>query len=101
MNGIKPKKECHQMQATRVVRFTEEEAREKLGRRVRALVEFSGVPMGTVGQVVDVYGTRTGTFDVVVEWNLPLRESPLRDRFAKEPYEHMLSENFNVNFAFA
>jgi hypothetical protein len=81
------------MHTKQVVRFTEDEAKEKLGRNVHSLVEFSGVPMGTAGRVVGLHRTREDAFDVVVEWSLPVREKPLQDRFAKQPYEHMLSEN--------
>lgn len=79
------------MQTKSVERFTEKEAREKLGRSVRSLIEFAGVRMGTYGEVVDVYEFEKGNFDVVVKWDLPLRET-LRDRFAKGPYEEFLCE---------
>lgn len=89
------------MRTKPVIRFTEEEARQKCGRQVRTLVEFSAVPMGTLGRIVEIYQTEEGSFDVVIEWELPLRESPLRDRFAKEPYEQMLTENVNTVLAYS
>jgi hypothetical protein len=72
-------------------RFTEREAREKIGHAVRSLIEFAGVPRGTVGQVVDVYEFGEDAFDVVIEWDSPLRNK-LKDRFAKGPYEEFLTE---------
>ncbi|HXI22553.1 MAG TPA: hypothetical protein VNG71_01670 [Pyrinomonadaceae bacterium] len=86
------------MQARVVLRFTEAEARAKLGQRVRAEVEFAGVPKGTEGTVVDVHEFETGQFDVIVEWQSPLQRN-LRDRFAKEPYEEYLSELLELAIA--
>jgi hypothetical protein len=72
-------------------RFTKREAREKIGHAVRSLIEFAGVPRGTVGQVVDVHEFGEDAFDVVIEWDSPLRNK-LKDRFAKGPYEEFLTE---------
>ncbi len=82
------------MQPNPVVRFTEREAREKIGQHVRSLVEFAGVPWGTLGEVVDIYEFANGQFDVVIEWDSPFRKN-LRDRFAKGPYERYLEEDVN------
>lgn len=79
------------MQAKAVIRFTESEAREKVGQRVRSLTEFAGVPKGTSGTIIDVYEFGKDSFDVVVEWNLPRRDN-LQDRFAKGPYDEFLIE---------
>ena len=79
------------MQAKAVIRFTETEAREKVGQQVRSLTEFAGVPRGTLGTVVDIYQFANDSFDVFVEWDLPHRQT-LRDRFAKGPYEEFLCE---------
>ncbi len=77
------------MREKQVTRFTATEAREKVGHRVRSLIEFAGVPKGTEGVVIDVHEFGVDKFDVVVEWDLPRREN-LRDRFAKEPYGEFL-----------
>ena len=49
-----------------VVRFTEAEAKEKIGHEVRSLIEFAGVPRDTLGRVVSVHEFDSGSFDVVV-----------------------------------
>jgi len=87
------------MQPQPVLRFTESEASAKVGRTVRSLFEFAGVPLGTLGEVVDIYEFADGQFDVVVEWESS-RLHKLRDRFAKEPYEEYLTEEVN-EFAIA
>jgi hypothetical protein len=87
------------MQPQKVIRFTETEAKEKLGRRVHALVEFAGVPRGTLGEVVDIYEFAPGEFDVFIQWESPLRKR-VRDRFAKGPYEDYLREEQD-EFAYA
>jgi len=68
----------------------------KVGVFVRSLVDFSGVPKGTMGIIDEDYGT-----GIMVAWNLPdqslpkdymqcrekytkLGERPLRDGFDKE-----------------
>ena len=79
------------MDSKAVVRFTEAEAKEKIGHEVRSLIEFAGVPRDTLGRVVSVHEFDSGSFDVVVEWNLPHRKNP-KDRFAKGPYEEFLTE---------
>lgn len=72
-------------------RFTEEEARAKIGRRVKALVEFPGVPIGTLGIVIEADAVKAG-FDVYVEWQLEDRLRPLRDYVTKDEYETGLQE---------
>lgn len=62
-----------------------------VGRRVRSLVAFSGVPLGTEGVIDEDYGS-----GVTVTWDLPNRPlsagwPPLRDRFDKE-HELLLLE---------
>ncbi len=89
------------MFATTVTRFTHEEALEKVGLEVRALTSFVEVPLGTTGRVVGINETEPNRFDVVIEWHLPLRDKPLRDRFAKEPYEKFLSEALAAHLACA
>lgn len=75
-----------------VKRFTEKEAKEKLHYQVRSLVEFAGVPPGTTGRVVNIFNLEGDLFDIVVRWDLPHRDKPLLDRFAKSTYEELLDE---------
>ena len=70
----------------------------KVGRKVRCMVAYSGVPIGTIGVIVSDYGS-----GIMVAWDLPDRpypknktplevasmyavhyECPLRDGFDKE-----------------
>lgn len=100
--------------------FTYEEVHAKVGRQVKTLVDFSGVPRDTTGQVVradsagrtkPMFGEAFETYDVGVQWNLP-REPiqiersdsagevfmaitggrPLVDWFSKDEYEQYLEE---------
>ena len=87
------------MQAKPVVRFTKDEAIALLGHEVCSLVEFSGVPIGTNGRVVDIYDVGNDSFDVVIEWDLPSRNYPLRDRFAKDTYIEFLTEDEHLAVA--
>jgi hypothetical protein len=92
------------------LRFTESEAEAKIGKTVRSLVNFSGVPKGTTGRVVAKDDMGDG-WDAVIEWDLPQpkasrRESevagepvtivtkgdPLRDWFPRDEYEQYLVE---------
>jgi hypothetical protein len=82
-----------------LVRFTGAEAREKIGKRVRSLTEFAGVPTGTSGTVIDVHEFDSDSFDVVIKWDLTRRQN-FKDRFAKGPYEEFLREE-TTEFAVA
>jgi hypothetical protein len=73
------------------IRFTAEEAGEKVGRRVKSVAEFAGVPKGTTGRVVGAEEA-PGGFDVEVEWEQPDRLRPLRDWVTKDEYEQKLTE---------
>lgn len=85
--------------------FTKEEAEAKVGKTIRTLREWAGVPTGTTGRVVeaDYMGPRKpasedwqDTWDVVIEWNLPepplARKRKIRDWFPKWEYERYLEE---------
>lgn len=80
------------MYPRRVARFTREEAMQKIGHKIRSLVEFSGVPLGTRGSVVDIYEVDSGCFDVVIKWDFPVGSELSQDRFAKDTYERLLTE---------
>jgi hypothetical protein len=71
--------------------FTREEAQRKSGTRIRTLREFSGVPKGTEGTVVNMYPS-CGFFGLDVQWDLPGRFKPLVDGFSKWEYETFLQE---------
>jgi hypothetical protein len=73
-------------------RFAEHEAKRILGQCIRSLIEFSGVPQGTTGRVVEVDEIEPGGFDAVIEWDLSSRSKPLRDWFTKSEYEQFLVE---------
>jgi hypothetical protein len=77
--------------------FSKQEAESKMGRAIRSLGEFPGVPKGTPGRVVDLEEMGRAGFAVVVEWDLPQRQftakqEPIRDWFIKEEYERFLVE---------
>jgi len=60
--------------------FSFEEAQAKVGRKVKTLVEFSGAPKDTTGQVIRAdpagqikppFGEARDVFDVAIQWDLP------------------------------
>jgi hypothetical protein len=65
------------------------EARNKVGRRVSLLLECSGIPRGTTGEVIRIDQVEPMQFDVVVEWYLPARPAAW---FSKKEYEELLLE---------
>lgn len=77
---------------TSVNEFKEEQARIKIGKRIRTSVEFSGVPRGTAGTVTryDCTG-RPNAYTVGVSWDLE-RSTPLVDWFRKGEYDRFLVE---------
>jgi hypothetical protein len=79
-----------------VSRFTRHEANQKVGRIVQSRVEFSGVPIGTIGEVIGTYEVHDGFFDVVIRWDLPSGKMTIQDRFAKSTYEKYLTEEVAV-----
>lgn len=77
--------------------FSKQEAGSKMGRTIRSLGEFPGVPKGTTGHVVDLEEMGRAGFAVVVEWDVPRRQfgtkqEPIRDWFTKDEYERFLVE---------
>jgi hypothetical protein len=67
--------------------FTQEEAEAKVGRRIRTLVPWSGVPEGTLGDVIRAdragqskspFGEAVEVYDVAIQWDLP--REPLQIR---------------------
>ena len=90
--------------------FSEDEARAKVGQRIRTLTEWSGVPVGTEGRVTRADPAGKG-WDVAIQWDLradPLQVAtgqldgedltiitggkPLVDWFTRDEYERYLVE---------
>lgn len=72
--------------------FTLAEAREKVGKKIRSLREFSGVPAGTTGTVLRSYEYNDGNVGLDIQWDLPGRYKPLVDGFSRDDYERFLEE---------
>ena len=73
--------------------FGREAAEALIGQRVRALVEFRGVPKGTTGKVVRMDpADNNDTYTVGVEWDLPSRGKPPVDTFTRDQYYRYLEE---------
>ena len=98
-------------------RFTKSEAEPLVGKRIRTLVRFSGVPEGTTGIVIRAdsagrvkIGDRVAEeFDLAIQWDLPgsveaplagavplgasvRAGKPLVDWFTKDEYERYLTD---------
>jgi hypothetical protein len=58
-------------------------------------VEFSGIPKGTAGRVVEIEEIEPGGFEVVIEWQLPERRPPLCYWLTKKQYRRFLVEEEN------
>ena len=86
--------------------FTQDEAQAKVGRRIKTLVEFSGVPKDTTGQVIRAdaagqtkppFGEAREVFDVAIQWDLPgrqpLAELVIPGEAPNDPYIYICSGN--------
>jgi hypothetical protein len=71
--------------------FTEDEARAKIGTRIRTRVEFSGVRAGMVGTVIRHYASGRGRA-LDIAWEIPGRSALLVDGFSKDEYQQFLME---------
>ena len=82
--------------------FNFDEAQAKVGRRVKTLVEFSGVPKATTGQVIRAdaagkvkppFDEAREVFDVAIQWDLPgaqlFAELVIPGDTPTEPYIHI------------
>ncbi len=76
-----------------ILRFSREEARAKLGRRVRSAVGFDGVPAGTFGCVMQLDEIEKNNFDVIVEWYVLVDGKHQHDWFSKEQFEQCLVDD--------
>lgn len=72
--------------------FTPEEARAKVGRRIRTDFAFSSVERDTTGKVVGFYHHSPKQCGVEVQWDLLGRPTPLVDGFSKTEYQDFLVE---------
>lgn len=73
--------------------FSGKAARALIGRCVRTLVEFSGVPTGTIGKVIRADPTAdVDNYNVGIEWDMPHRHKPLVDWFSRDEYDRFLEE---------
>lgn len=72
--------------------FDESTALTKVGQRIKTLVEFSGVPRGTLGEVTRADKSGEG-YTLAIQWELPERRGkPLVDWFTRNEYERYLEE---------
>jgi len=70
--------------------FDECAALAKVGHRIKTLVEFSGVPRGTLGEVTRADRSGAG-YTVAIQWELSERiGKPLIDWFTRDEYERFL-----------
>jgi hypothetical protein len=74
--------------------FSEQQAQELQGTRIRTRVPFSGVPAGTEGTIIAADQLPAG-HTVAVVWDLPHRpfgaeQRPLVDWFSKREYRQFL-----------
>ena len=101
--------------------FTRVEAESKVGRRIRTLAAWSGVPVNTTGRVIRAdpagqaklpFEEAKEVFDVAIQWDLPQEKpvaelvipagadpyifistgKPIIDWFSKDEYERYLEE---------
>jgi hypothetical protein len=77
----------------RMVRFTGEEARAKLGRRVRSVVTLDGIAAGTSGSVMQVDEIENDGFDLIIEWDTRLDGKRQHDWFSKEQFNQCLIDD--------
>lgn len=89
--------------------FTKEEAEALVGKHIRTLVAWSGVPINTTGRVVSA--DENGGWTVAIQWDLPINPhsigsmestdepllaisggKPLVDWFSKSEYQKYLEE---------
>jgi len=79
----------------KILRFTAEEAREKLGRRVRSIVALDGIAAGTSGSVMQVDEIEHDGFELIVEWDTRIDGKRQHDWFSKEQFNQYLIDEPN------
>ena len=72
--------------------FDHSTALGKVGRRIRSLVEFSGVSQGTTAQVIQADPSGSG-YTLAIQWELPEHRAwPLVNWFSRSEYDRFLVE---------
>lgn len=73
--------------------FLSEEAEELIGKRIRSLIVFSGIPLGTSGTITGKYKTCYGHWGIEITWDKKsaLGGEPIVDGFSKDEYERFLA----------
>lgn len=72
--------------------FDESTALTKVGQRIKTLVGFSGVPRGTLGEIIRTDKSGEG-YTLAIQWELPEHcGKPLVDWFTRGEYERYLEE---------
>ena len=74
------------------VRFSRDEARAKLGHRVRSLVTLDGIAEGTFGRVMQIDELEQNAFELIIEWDVRIEGKLQHDWFNKEQFERCLLE---------
>lgn len=73
--------------------FSPEEAKVRVGKRIRTEIDFSSVPKGSKGIVTQAdISSSSKTATVAIVWDLPRPDKPLMDWFTKDEYDSYLSE---------
>ena len=75
------------------VRFSREEALSRVGRRVRSIVGFDGLEVGTLGRVMEIDEIEPDGFELIIEWDSRIEGKFQHDWFTKEQYENSLVED--------
>ena len=69
------------------MKFTHAQATSKLGLRVISLVDFTDIPTGSIGRIIDVYERGHSDYGIMVLW-----ENGIKDGFSRDEYERFLRE---------
>lgn len=69
--------------------FTDSEARQKIGKKVRTNVDFAGIPKGTTGKVTGKYTHSDGDVGLDITWDVPQN---ITDGFSKDEYDDFIVE---------
>lgn len=82
----------------KAVRFSRDEAQEKLGRRVSLVVSLDEIPAGTFGTVMQTDELEKGEFELIIEWDMRTGDKFQHDWFTKEQYEgHLIEETKDLD----
>ena len=79
--------EEYMLAESRSTRFNREQAKAKLGGRVRSVAELSDVPKGATGRVMEMDEITRDEFELIVEWDVLLDGKYQHDWFSKDRYD--------------